>query len=223
MVRYWGTVNWIFTWMTQSAAAFTQKPKSDTTNLVQRKLGLRTTADLNQRTQQSLNKGISGVCYFQHRDHWIIHAANSSDGNKRFRGGTQKFAALCDSVSFSDERSVCASIKYSSTETAQSARQTAQTLSGSIPKRNQWTVTGRTDVEAETPILWPPDAKNWLIWKDPDAGKTWGQEEKGRQSMDGITDSTNMSLSKFRELVLQRESWCAATHGVAKSRTRLND
>ena len=49
------------------------------------------------------------------------------------------------------------------------------------PKGNQsWIFTGRTDAEAETPILWPPDAKNWLIWKDPDAGKDWRQEEKGR-------------------------------------------
>ena len=48
------------------------------------------------------------------------------------------------------------------------------------PKGNQsWIFIGRTDVEAETPILWPPDVKNWLIWKDPDAGKDWRQEEKG--------------------------------------------
>ena len=48
------------------------------------------------------------------------------------------------------------------------------------PKGDQsWVFTGRTDVEAETPILWPPDVKSWLIWKDPDAGKDWGQEEKG--------------------------------------------
>ena len=48
------------------------------------------------------------------------------------------------------------------------------------PKGDQsWVFIGRTDVEAETPILWPPDAKNWLIWKDPDAGKDWGREEKG--------------------------------------------
>ena len=48
------------------------------------------------------------------------------------------------------------------------------------PKGDQsWVFIGRTDVEAETPILWPPDAKSWLIWKDPDAGKDWGQEEKG--------------------------------------------
>ena len=48
------------------------------------------------------------------------------------------------------------------------------------PKGNQfWIFVGRTDTEAETPILWPPDVKRWLIWKDPDAGKDWGQEEKG--------------------------------------------
>ena len=47
------------------------------------------------------------------------------------------------------------------------------------PKDQSWVFTGRTDVEAETAILWPLDAKSWLIWKDPDAGKDWGQEEKG--------------------------------------------
>ena len=48
------------------------------------------------------------------------------------------------------------------------------------PKGDQsWVCIGRTDVEAETPILWPPDAKSWLVWKDSDAGKDWGQEEKG--------------------------------------------
>ena len=48
------------------------------------------------------------------------------------------------------------------------------------PKENQsWVFIGRTDAEAETLILWPPDAKNWLIWKDPDAGMDWRREEKG--------------------------------------------
>ena len=48
------------------------------------------------------------------------------------------------------------------------------------PKGDQsWVFIGRTDVEAETPVLWPPDAESWLIWKDPDAGRDWGQEEKG--------------------------------------------
>ena len=53
-------------------------------------------------------------------------------------------------------------------------------LQGDHPKGDQsWVFTGRTNVEAEIPIIWPPDAKNWLIGKDPDAGKDWGQEEKG--------------------------------------------
>ena len=67
-----------------------------------------------------------------------------------------------------------------------------------LPKGNQsWVFIGRTDAKAETPILWPPHAKSWLIGKDPDAGRDWEQEEKGWQRMrwlDGITDSMDMSL-----------------------------
>ena len=55
-----------------------------------------------------------------------------------------------------------------------------QKLSARISSSQSWIFIGRTDAEAETPILWPPDAKNWLIGKDPDAGKDWRQEEKGR-------------------------------------------
>ena len=95
------------------------------------------------------------------------------------------------------------------------------------PRGNRsWIFIGRTDAEAETPILLPHDAKNWLIGKDPDAGRDWGQEEKGMAEDEMVGwhhHMMDMSLSRLWELVVDRKARCTEVHGVAKSQTQLSD
>ena len=95
------------------------------------------------------------------------------------------------------------------------------------PKGNQsWIFIGSTNVEAETPIFWPPDVKNWLVGKDPVLGKIEGRRRRGWQRMRCLLDITNsmdMSSSIFSKLIMDREAWHAADHGVSKSQTWLSN
>ena len=97
------------------------------------------------------------------------------------------------------------------------------------PKGNQsWIFIGRTDAETEAPILWPPDAKSWLIGKDPDAGKDWGQEEKGTTEEEMVEWHHWYNGHEFEQTLGDsagegREAWPAAVHGVAKSQKWLNN
>ena len=94
------------------------------------------------------------------------------------------------------------------------------------PKGDQsWVFIGRTDFEAATPVLWPPDTKSWLTWKDPNAGKDWGQEDKGttEDEMARWHHQLNGHGFGWAPGVMYREAWRAAVHGVAKSRTWLSD
>ena len=94
------------------------------------------------------------------------------------------------------------------------------------PKDQSWVFFGRNDAKAETPVLWPPHAKSSLIGKDSDAGRDWGQEEKGTtegETAGCITDTMDMILSELWEMVMNRDAWRALIHGVAKCGTRLSD
>ena len=89
-----------------------------------------------------------------------------------------------------------------------------------------WVFIGRTDVEAETPILWPPHVKSWLVGKNPNAGKGWGQEEKGTTEDEMVGWHhwlEGHGFFRLRELMMDREAWRAVIHGVTKSRTWLSD
>ena len=95
------------------------------------------------------------------------------------------------------------------------------------PKGNRpWVFSGRTVAEAEAPILWPPEVKSQLVEKLPDAEKDWRPKEKGaaeRRWLDSIIDSMDMTVSRLREIVKDKEAWSVAVHGVAKSRTWLSN
>ena len=91
------------------------------------------------------------------------------------------------------------------------------------PEGNQsWVFIGRTDAEAEIPVIWPPDMKNWVVWKDPDAGKDCGQEEKWTTEDEMVRWHPWLN-EQVAEMLKDRKAWRVAVHGVTESQTRLSD
>ena len=103
---------------------------------------------------------------------------------------------------------------------------TSRRSNQSVLKKPTLNIHWKADTEVETPILWPPDVKNWLIWKDSDAGKDWRQKRRGWQKirwLDSITNSVDMNLNKLQETVEDRGAWIVAIHEVPKSPSWLSD
>ena len=115
-------------------------------------------------------------------------------------------------------------IKRSQVAWCRSCKNTVELELEFVPKGNKpWIFIGRADTEAEAPILWPPCGRSWFFVKDLDAGKRLkAKGEGGDRGWDSVTNSMDLNLSKFWEIV-DTGVWCATVHGVTKNQTRLSD